>query len=77
MQVNVLRLVPTIGGEAENSRSRSAGFGYSEHLSTERLVAATIALGHAAWQHLRGGRLNAVSAATQFRSAVLRMYSAG
>jgi hypothetical protein len=38
---------------------------------TEWLVTATIALGHAAW-----GRIDAATAAAQFRSAVLRLYGA-
>ncbi|MFD3430135.1 TetR family transcriptional regulator [Nocardia fluminea] len=57
-------------------RGRETGE-FTTDLSTEWLVAATIALGHAAGQHLRGGRRDAATAATQFRSSVLRLYGAG
>ncbi|MFD6452674.1 TetR family transcriptional regulator, partial [Nocardia sp. NPDC060220] len=56
-------------------RGRETGE-FTTDLSTEWLVAATIALGHAAGQQLRGGRVDAATAATQFRSSVLRLYGA-
>ncbi|MFD4441721.1 TetR/AcrR family transcriptional regulator [Nocardia sp. NPDC058519] len=56
-------------------RGRDAGE-FTTDLHTEWLIAATIALGHAAGQHLRGGGNDVATVAAQFRSSVLRLYGA-
>lgn len=56
-------------------RGRDAGE-FTTDLRTDWLVAATIALGHAADQHLRGGGLDVATVTAQFRSSVLRLYGA-
>ncbi|WP_329373240.1 TetR/AcrR family transcriptional regulator [Streptomyces sp. NBC_00669] len=62
--------------EALIRRGRESGE-FTTGLETGWLVAATIALGHAADQQIRAGRLDAPAAAEQFRSSVMRLYEAG
>ncbi|MFF5037260.1 TetR family transcriptional regulator [Nocardia salmonicida] len=57
-------------------RGRDGGE-FTTDLHTEWLVAATIALGHAADRQLRGGGLDVATVAAQFRSSVSRLYGAG
>lgn len=59
--------------EALICRGRDSGE-FTTDLETGWLIAATIALGHAADQQIRIGRLNAQAAAGQFRTSVLRLY---
>ncbi|WP_285621267.1 TetR/AcrR family transcriptional regulator [Actinoallomurus iriomotensis] len=49
---------------------------FATDLETGWLIAATIALGHAADHQIRAGRLNARAAAIQFRTSVMRLYGA-
>ncbi|MGW4793988.1 TetR/AcrR family transcriptional regulator [Nonomuraea sp. NPDC004297] len=56
-------------------RGRDSGE-FTTDLETGWLIAATIALGHAADHHIRIGRLDARDAARQFRSSVMRLYGA-
>jgi AcrR family transcriptional regulator len=61
--------------EALIRRGRDSG-DFSTDLETGWLVAATIALGHAADHQIRTGRLDAQVAASQFRTSVMRLYGA-
>lgn len=54
-------------------RGRDSGE-FTTDLETDWLVAATIALGHAADHQIRAGRLTAGDAAGQFRASVMRLY---
>lgn len=54
-------------------RGRDSGE-FTTDLDTHWLVAATIALGHAADHQIRTGRLTAGVAARQFRASVMRLY---
>ncbi|MEV0774737.1 helix-turn-helix domain-containing protein [Streptomyces sp. NPDC050428] len=56
-------------------RGRDSGE-FTTELETDWLVAATIALGHAADQQIRTGRLDARAASRQLRSTVIRLYGA-
>lgn len=58
------------------SRGRACG-DFTTDLETGWLVAATITLGHAADQEIRGGRLDAKGAARAYRASVLRLYGVG
>lgn len=49
---------------------------FTTDLETEWLIAATVALGHAADHQIRVGRLDAQAASTQLRSTVIRLYGA-
>lgn len=61
--------------EALIRRGRESGE-FTTGLDTGWLVAATIALGHAADRQIRTGGLGAPAAAAQFRSSVMRLYGA-
>jgi AcrR family transcriptional regulator len=61
------RLVPLIG------RGQRAGE-FDRHLSPEWLIAATIALGHAAGQEVATGRMTMQAAGAAFTTAVTRVY---
>ncbi|MEV2253237.1 TetR family transcriptional regulator [Streptomyces sp. NPDC050147] len=61
--------------EALICRGRDSGE-FTTDLETGWLIAATIALGHAADHQIRIGRLDAQAAADQFRTSVLRLYGA-
>lgn len=54
-------------------RGRDSG-AFDTALDTGWLVSATIALGHAAGEHVRSGLLDAPTAARQFRASVLLLY---
>ncbi|MFI7037701.1 TetR/AcrR family transcriptional regulator [Microbispora rosea] len=56
-------------------RGRDSGE-FATDLDTGWLVAATIALGHAADRHIRAGRLDARGAARHFRASVMRLCGA-
>ncbi|MGW7080820.1 TetR/AcrR family transcriptional regulator [Streptomyces sp. NPDC054871] len=56
-------------------RGRDSGE-FTADLETGWLVAAVIALGHAADQQIRAGRMDAGGAARQFRSSVMRLCGA-
>jgi AcrR family transcriptional regulator len=61
--------------EALIRRGRDSGE-FATDLETSWLVAATIALGHAADHQIRIGRLETQVAANQFRTSVMRLYGA-
>ncbi|MFD3510169.1 TetR/AcrR family transcriptional regulator [Nocardia sp. NPDC058666] len=56
-------------------RGRESGE-FTTDLDTQWLVAATIALGHAAEQQLRAGHSDVTTVAAQFRCSVQRLYGA-
>ena len=47
---------------------------FDRHLSVDWLVVATIALGHAAGEEVRAGRMSSERAGREFRRSVLRLY---
>lgn len=61
--------------EALIRRGRDSGE-FTTDLETGWLIAATIALGHAADRQIRLGRMDAQAAAGQFRGSVMRLYGA-
>lgn len=61
--------------EALIRRGRDSG-DFTTELETDWLVAATIALGHAADRQIRTGRLDVNVASRQLRSTVIRLYGA-
>lgn len=73
-QADAERHVPVEARLAELiGRGRAEG-AFVTDLDTDWLIAATIALGHAADREIRAGRRDPKSAAEQFRTSVTRLY---